>query len=428
MRILITGGTGYIGKRLVALAEHAGHAVIVASRSRPVGSCDVWLHFDLQDGAGGVQLPDNVDVVVHLAANTAISSDAEAANELAVAMQLIRLARAGGARVVFVSSQTARGDAPTLYGRLKWKIEREVLLGGGTVVRPGQVYGGPLNGLFGAIVALVNRLPILPAFVPSPLVQPIHVDDLCDGLLRVACSKNSESSIYSLASAEPVRFSCFLAAVAKYRLRKRRMFFPVPTPVLSTLSRVIGNDLSNRVGLARLRSLFDLPVMDTRSDLKRISLVLRKIDAGLHPSGDDRRRTVILEGCALLTYVLRRKPSAGLLARYVRVIERLRDGTSLNLPAILLVHPVLLSVVTDSILGNDQRATEYRWRLDTATLLAESTPLGADRFLGMGRTSTPRRAAMQIVYAALCEAAWRIVRTVMSPVLRYLLRQQEGVR
>ncbi len=369
-------------------------------------------------------MPRTVDAVIHLAANTSISSDTEAGNELAAAMQLLRLSRLGGARFLFVSSQTARDDAPTLYGQLKWRIEREVLGGGGSVVRPGQVYGGTSNGLFGAIISLVDRLPMLPAFLPSPYVQPIHVDDLCEGLLRIACQDNSESRVYSLAAVEPMRFARFLSAVARVRLRKRRIFFPVPTLFVSLLSRMIGGRLSDQAGLSRLRSLFDLPVMDTRGDLERISLVLREIASGLHPSGNDRRRAVLLEGRALLAYVLRRAPRAGLLARYARAVERLRGGVSLRLPRLLLNTPVMLSVLEDSVWVDARLRAEYRWRLDAATLLAEATPAGAERFLGVNRKGGLWSATIRIFYAGICEVIWRIVRIMTSPVLRRLLTRE----
>jgi len=37
------------------------------------------------------------------------------------------------------------------------------------------------RGLFGTLVKVVRRLPLLPTFLPAPKIQPIHVDDLAEG-------------------------------------------------------------------------------------------------------------------------------------------------------------------------------------------------------------------------------------------------------
>ncbi len=164
MRIVIVGATGYIGQRLIRAALKAGHEVLALSR-RPVSKPGVtWYPFDLSDTYPLSALPD-FDIIYHLAAETRHPQGAEQI-ELASARRLIDASGAVAADFVFVSSQTARVDAPTAYGRIKWEIERLTLAAGGWVVRPGQVYGGPERGLFGELCKLVRRLPFLPAFVP----------------------------------------------------------------------------------------------------------------------------------------------------------------------------------------------------------------------------------------------------------------------
>ena len=111
------------------------------SRKRPLSFAPSWIFFDLSlDHL--IVLPPGVDAVVHLAANTTQTTSSEDKREVFAAQMLIKAAREADARFIFISSQTARIDAPTAYGRNKWQIEQEVLLAGGWVVRPGQVYGG----------------------------------------------------------------------------------------------------------------------------------------------------------------------------------------------------------------------------------------------------------------------------------------------
>jgi len=72
MKLFITGATGYIGKRLSDIAISRGHQVIAGSR-KPPNAENGWIYFDLRSGAP-VELPIDIDAVIHLAANTALLS------------------------------------------------------------------------------------------------------------------------------------------------------------------------------------------------------------------------------------------------------------------------------------------------------------------------------------------------------------------
>lgn len=426
MRIVITGATGYIGSSLVYLALERSHEVVIASRQRPLSFSEKWFPFDLLSG-NSIALPAGIDAVVHLAANTSHTNCLEEECEVAAAKKLIKSAKKMGAKFIFVSSQTARPDAPTAYGRTKWRIEQEVLLVGGWVVRPGQVYGGELRGLFGMLVKIVQRLPLLPAFVPAPKVQPIHVDDLAEGLLRIAERCDVPSGVYCLAAPESVSFSTFLGEIAQLRLRCWRGFVPVPVVVINVFTMALSPTLRTRLGLERLRSLFDLPVMSTASDLKQFGLALRPLHSGMHPSGSDRRRCVLLEGRALFTYVLKEPPSSVVLRRYVRVIENLRSGQPLAVPHAIVKYPILISLIDKTVWADKLAGTEFAWRLDAVTVLAEATPSGASRFLGLGCKHGVLNSLLSMTNAVMCEVCWRILRTLFLPLTRLTLAHTRGV-
>lgn len=426
MKVVITGASGYIGSRLTSLAVEGGHDVVMASRKQHALPRTSWLHFDLASSEV-IDLPAGTDVVVHLAANTTVSNSLDDDGEVAAAQRLIKAAQKTGAEFIFVSSQTARVDAPTAYGRIKWRIEQEVLAVGGWVVRPGQVYGGELRGLYGKLVRAVQKLPLLPAFMPAPLVQPIHVDDLAEGLLRIAERGALNSGVYCLASSVPISFSSFLAEISTSRLRCRRFLFPVPVVVVNLIVALLGDAWRIRLGLDRLRSLFDLPVMTTAADLGQLGLSLRPLMAGLHPSGDGRRRRLLREGKALVAYVLKEQPSNGILRRYVRAVECSRDGREFRLSGIFLSYPIFLSLLDKGSWPDATAGEEFFWRMDAATVLAEATPTGAGRFLGSGQRHGPLTSMLSIANALAGEAFWRLVRVFVSPMLRFCLTRAKGV-
>ncbi len=120
-------------------------------------------------------------------------------------------------------------------------------------MRPGLVYGGEEKGLFGQLCGIVERTPILPAFLPAAKVQPIHVDDLAAGLVEAAASRLRGS--WQLASATPISLTQFIRLMARIRLRRRRVFFPVPSALLLAAEPLLRRFMSQGPDLTQLRAL-----------------------------------------------------------------------------------------------------------------------------------------------------------------------------
>lgn len=423
MKIIITGATGYIGRRVVLAALRVGHDCVSASRCPHQQA--PWIHFDLTTASSFV-FPPGTGAVIHLAADTSPGLEKNSEIEIKAAQHLIKAAQKIKAKFIFVSSQTARPDAPTKYGQTKWRIEQEVLAVGGWVVRPGMVYGGSERGLFGTLVGVTRRLPLLPYFFPIPKVQPIHVDDLAIGLLRLAECEDIPPGVLCLASNEPVSFSLFLSAIASSRLHRHRWFIPVPVLLIKAVLAIMGNKLSSGLGIHRLLSLFELPVMETTGDLQRLGLSLRPVQSGMHRAGDDRRRLLISEGRSLLTYILKEQPGFNLLCRYVRAVEMVRDGFSLKLPGWVIKFPFMIALIDRRTLALSHPGVELIWRLDAATALAEATIQGSRRFLGLGQRSGLLSSLSNIGYAIIAEVFCRIFGLICRPLLWFSMDVEKG--
>jgi nucleoside-diphosphate-sugar epimerase len=427
MRIIITGATGYIGKRVVKAAVNQGFSVVSMSRRQSGFQKSSWIPYDLA-ATSVSNLPPKTHALIHLAANTLTAHNTDSAIELRSVRLLLSATEKAGAKFIFVSSQTARADAPTSYGLTKWSIEKEVLTAGGFVVRPGQVYGGIERGLFGTLVKVTRRLPLLPAFLPAPKIQPIHVDDLAEGLLRIVKNNTIKSGVLCLASPIPIKFSQFMLAIATVRVRQWRLLVPVPVLLINVIGSMIGKQLSSRLGIAQLKSLFYLPLINTDSDLKQLNLTLRPFRSGLHPSGNDRRRRLISEGSALLCYVLKVRPDTDLLRRYVRAVEKLRGGNPLILPSWVAKWPITFALFDSQPLILTAREKEFVWRLNVATMLAEATPGGARRFLGLGQNHGQIISLISLFRAVFTEIFWRILRVAYSPLLHRYMRDEGSLK
>jgi len=408
MRLVITGANGYIGQRLVRHALQRGFEVTAATR-RPFDSSGVkWLAYDLSRSPPP-DLFSDAACLIHLAADTSGGAFGDREEEINAAKSLLNATQKHRVRMIFVSSQAARQNAPTSYGRVKSRIEEMVLAESGWVVKPGLVYGGPPAALYGALVALVARWPLLPRLLPSPAVQPIHVDELCEGLLRLAINADFPPRIFCLAG-NPVPFSAFLKAISRHRVRRPLYFLPLPASIVDLLLSLFSKNPKIRIALDRIRSLYQLPLMSTASDLQALGLTLRDIADGMHPSGDSRRRLLLIEANALLQYVLRIPPPPSLARRYVRFIETRGNRNPLRLPRVVTAFPSFLSLLPPDF-------TELGIRMDAATVLSEATPMGASRFLSLGNKCSGFRSTYEVIRALWSEMICRMLRPLVSPFL-----------
>ena len=411
MKLLITGATGYIGQRLVRAARDGGHQIVIAGRL----SAEVT--FDLSNPQP-LQLHETFDAVIHLAAVTSASASNPEA-EIKAARYLFQAATAQSARVIFISSQVSCEDAPTDYGRTKWQIEQLAIASNGCVVRPGQVYGGFESGLFGVLANVVRKLPAYPAFIPAPQIQPVHVDDLVTALLSCVTTRGLEKAILSIGAEQPVSFTKFLQGIQRYWVRRFRIPAPIPVMFVRLAISLVGHTLRTKLGLERLNSLFDLKPMETRDDLRRLGIKLRPLEKGLYRSGDSRTRELAIEGHGLLRYVLGVKPTQGLIRKYVRCVELLRHDCSLSLKPCYLRWTALLHLIDTANTDPSSDAQEFVWRLNAAIVIAEASPLGAKRLLGLGQPYGFLVNGFNIGTAVALEVFWRILRVIAKPFIRY---------
>ena len=377
--LVVTGANGYVGRHFVATARAAGWRVVAATRRR-LQTADDWIAYDFASRPDARAFPQGAPIV-HLAAVT--SADADARVELEAARALLDVARSQGTFVLFASSQAARADAPSAYGRSKHAIEQDVLRADGIVVRPGLVVGGSPGGLYATLLHVARTAPLWPAVVPAPLVQPVLVDELAQALLRMLDAPGRwRGRVTCIGADEPVSFNEWMRALAASRGRRLRM---VPVPAMSVR---VGAAVVERCGgaslAARARSLIAIAPMECRGDLAELGLVLAPPLQPLRERAN--ARAIIAEGTALLRYILGEAPALALVRRYVRVIGTLRNERPLPLPAACLRWPALVRVLDQPPVR--AAGEEWRWRLHAATTIAEASVQGARRFLPLAGSSS----------------------------------------
>lgn len=410
MKIAVTGATGYIGTRFVREALRRGFEVLAVSR-RPFPDPRVsWQPFRLEDPQP-FTLPRGTHALVHLAAQTDPRSESPDA-ELRAALYLRQLAGEAKARWVFASSQAARADAPSAYGRAKWLIEQEVLGAGGIVLRLGLVYGGETRGLFGTLCQVLARVPLAPRFVPAPLVQPVHVDEAVEAFF--SCLNRSGPALFRVGLPVGVPFHEFLKLLARFRLRRKLFLVPVPSGLFRKLAAVLPEPPVRGLSLSRLASLLSLPPMATADDLRQLGVSLRPLWAGLSRSGSGRR-AILEEGIAVLRYLSREPVDRGALRRYARAVISLDGGPPL-VPRCMLCCPLLLALMDGNHALPDSFRRKLEWRLLAAAALQEATPRSAPRNFGLQGPKSLSGKIVRVVSAGSAAAVWLALRWLSWPI------------
>ena len=288
---MITGGTGYVGTRFVEFVRQRGHRVTLLCRQPgtfpggPAIRCFEWsLGAPPPAAAFLSDLPFGaVDTMLHLAhqwQSDKPESDDENVQGSAALFSAAREHEVG--RIVYCSSVSARKDAPNRYGRVKWAVETLLSGKNETAARVGLVYGGPAVGQWGTLGAMVRATPVLPIPFPGTLVQPIHLDEVCAGLLSLAERPSLGKRTHGLATAEPIAFGRFLQQVARIVFGRSIIIVPIPVWLglaIAEATRLV--PFLPTVDRERVLGLAGVPTIDTATDLAAMGLSPRSLADGL---------------------------------------------------------------------------------------------------------------------------------------------------
>lgn len=191
-RVLVLGGTGFVGRRVCAKAQAAGWTVTVPTRQtgavpalQALPSVTV-VNADVHDRATLARLLPGHDAVVNLVAILHGSEAAFERTHVQLPQSLAAACTAAGVRrVVHVSALGVAPDAPSCYQRSKARGEAVWLASGLDValLRPSVIFGA--DDRFLNLFAQLQRLaPVMPLASAHARFQPVWVDDVAEAVVR----------------------------------------------------------------------------------------------------------------------------------------------------------------------------------------------------------------------------------------------------
>jgi NADH dehydrogenase len=212
--ILITGGTGAMGRVLVRKFLDSGISVRVLTLPGDPNVTELQAGVDVRFGnivnvADCRSVCDGITTVLHLAA-VIITDDPPLYTSVNAGgtRNIIAEAEASGvSHFIHISSASVVYPKTTPYSISKRLAEDLVKKSKipWTIVRPTLIYGKKGGQEFDMFLDYLRRFPIVPFIGEGgSLKRPVFVDDVVDGLFTLACLKRGTGKVYNFSGPETI--------------------------------------------------------------------------------------------------------------------------------------------------------------------------------------------------------------------------------
>jgi uncharacterized protein YbjT (DUF2867 family) len=273
MNVLLTGASGFIGSHLARALRAAGYIVIEARRDIDGATAAVQVDFtrdlstrDWMPRLAGVDAVINAVGIlrehgnqtfdrIHKRAPQALFTACVAASVRRI-VQISALGADRGVTRYFLSKRAADDYLATLP--LDW-----------TIVRPAMVFGP--GGSSARLLETLAHLPVVP--LPGrgeQRVQPIHIDDLTEAVVRILGESQTSRTRIELVGPQSLTLRELLAALRAAKHLGPARFLPIPMPLVRVGARVAGVSAMSPLD----RDTLSMLEAGTRGDPAAIRLLL----------------------------------------------------------------------------------------------------------------------------------------------------------
>lgn len=212
MKVLVTGGTGFTGSRLIPLLLKSGFQVRAfvrpTSDRSPLSSFEVeWAIGDFANPETFIAALRGVDALINIA-----SLGFGHAESILKSMK-----EAGVKRGLFISTTAIFTQLNAGSKSIRIAAEEAIQTSGldYTILRPTMIYGTPRDRNMWRLIRLLKITPIMPIFGDGEsLQQPIFVDDVAQAVLLALQNDATIRKSYNIAGKAPLTYNEVIDTVA----------------------------------------------------------------------------------------------------------------------------------------------------------------------------------------------------------------------
>ena len=217
MRVLVVGGTGFIGRQVVGRLAAQGHDVRVPTRRAvrarelqvypavQIIECDIHDEHALAQAIDGCGAVINLVGILHSAGGEPWGPDFDRAH-VQLPARIAAACRARGVRrLIHMSALGADIRGPSAYLRSKAAGEQRILdafagwdEGAVTIFRASVVFG-PQDSFMNMFARLARMFPVLPIAGASARMQPVYVGDVACAMVNALGNPATAGQVYHLA-------------------------------------------------------------------------------------------------------------------------------------------------------------------------------------------------------------------------------------
>ena len=207
LRIVVIGGSGFVGRHVVARLAAAGHRVLVPTRRREAAKHLILLptvdvvEADIHDPRALAALLVDTDAVINL---VGILNEGAGATFAGAHVELARnviaaCGRAGVQRLLHMSALGAAAAGPSHYLQTKGKAEELVVASTlrWTIFRPSVIFG-PGDAFLSLFARLSRLLPVIALAAPNARFAPIFIGDVAHCIVAALDDELTQMARYDL--------------------------------------------------------------------------------------------------------------------------------------------------------------------------------------------------------------------------------------
>ena len=264
MKILLTGATGYIGKRLLPALIDAGHDVICCVRDvrrfnppESIKNKVKVVDIDLLNPKSLEKIPKDIDCAYYLVHSMSSSKNYEELEKNSAINFKTAINKTNTKQVIYLSGIINETELSKHLNSRK-VVENELKKGNYhlTVLRAGIIIGSG-SASFEIIRDIVEKLPIMitPKWLNTKC-QPIGVEDVISILKKSVFNENTYDQNFDIGGPDVLTYKQMLLGYANCRNLKRRILIvPVMTPRLSSYWLYFVTSTSYKLAVSLVNSM-----------------------------------------------------------------------------------------------------------------------------------------------------------------------------